>query len=56
MAQHAGQLGLAKFPNTGKVLSKTTKTAHLIFYLRNARIDTPNRKENKWLEAKKQLA
>ena len=33
-----------------------TKTAHLIFLPRNARIDTPNRKETKWLETKKQLA
>ena len=30
-----------------------TKTAHLIFLPRNARIDTPNRKENKWQEMEK---
>ncbi len=31
----------------------TTKTAHLIYYLRNARIEPPNRKGNpsQWQEA-----
>jgi len=59
MAHHAGLLGQQNSlsPPLSEVglivLSMTTKTAHLIFYRRNAKIDTTTKKGNKWLEMAK---
>jgi hypothetical protein len=51
MAQLAGLLGqTSNLSLTAKDLSKSIKTAHLISYLENARIDTPTERKHKWQE------
>ena len=51
MAQLAGLLGqTSNLSLTAKDLSKSIKTAHLIFYRRNAKIEPHTERKHKWLE------
>ena len=57
MAQLAGLLGqTSNLSLTAKDLSKSIKTAHLIFYRRNAKIEPHTERKQKWLEMAKTLS